>query len=120
MQELADVRASVLTSADPRLLARLDHPGSPAWTADELLLRRLEERGERYEGLRLTVHSAELAGAEGERAVLRTRVDTGAYVVTGPSQARTARPAQVGEVLLVHLRWSERGWRVEQVAPGPS
>jgi hypothetical protein len=66
------------------------------------------------------VRSAELAGAEGERAVLRTRVDTGAYVVTGPSGARTARPAEVGEVLLVHLRWNKSGWRVERVDSGPS
>jgi hypothetical protein len=120
MQSLADARVDVLTSADPRLLARLDHPGSPAWAADELLLRRLAERGERYEGLELRVRSAELAGAEGERAVLRARVDTRAYVVTGPSGARTARPAEVGETLLVHLRWSAPGWRVEQVAPGPA
>jgi hypothetical protein len=120
VQALADARADVLTAADPRLLGRVDHPGSPAWTADELLLRRLTERGERYEGLELTVRSAELTRAEGERAVVRTRVDTGAYVVTGPSGARTARPAEAGERLLMHLRWSANGWRVEQVAPGPA
>jgi hypothetical protein len=120
MQALADARAEVLTSAEPRLLGRLDHPGSPAWTADEALLRRLREEGERYEGLELTVRSAELARVEGERAVLRTRVDTGPYVVTGPSGGRAARPAEAGETLLVHLRWSAQGWRVEQVAPGPA
>jgi eukaryotic-like serine/threonine-protein kinase len=117
MQALADLRAAVLTSGDPARLGQLDAPGSPAWQADAELLRELSGRGERYEGLRFTVRWARPASAGRERATLRARVDTEPYRVTGPGTTGTARPAEPGEELLVHLRWSPGGWLVESVAP---
>jgi hypothetical protein len=77
----------------------------------------MSSRGERYEGLRFTVRSARLATAQGDRATLRARVDTGAYRVTGQGSTGTARPAEPGGELLVRLRWSPGGWLVESIAP---
>ncbi len=116
MQALADTRAAVLVAGDERALSRLDVPGSAAWQADAGLLSELRERGERYDGLRFVVRSAEPASVDGDRAVLRTEVDTASHGVVGPGSLRTPRPASRGTPLLVHLRWSDGRWRVESIA----
>ena len=118
MQALADTRAAVLLAGDDQGLSRLDVPGSAAWQADARLLRELRGSGERYEGLRFVVRTAEPASLDGDRSALRAVVDTGDHDVVGPGSARTPRPAERGAPLVVHLRWSDGRWRVESIAAG--
>jgi hypothetical protein len=114
VQALADLRAEVLVSGDDRGLARFDVPSSRAWRADATLLHQLLSRGERYEGLRFRVRSADLVSSAGERAALRCRVDTSAHSVVSTDGA-TSRPAEQGAPLVLHLRWSDGGWRVDSI-----
>ena len=115
MQALADDRARVLSAGSSRRLGEVDHPGSPAWAADELLLRQLADRGERYEALAFVVRSARTVSAEGTLAALRVRVDTGAYRVAGRGGSLVDRPPEPGRELVVRLRWSNQRWVVEEV-----
>ena len=115
MQALADDRARVLAVGSARRLGEVDLPASPAWAADERLLRQLHERGERYEALAFVVRSARTVSAEGAQAALRVRVDTGAYRVAGRGGSLVDRPPEPGRELVVRLRWSNQRWVVEEV-----
>ena len=114
VQALADLRAEVLVSGDDRGLARFDVPDSAAWRADAALLHELGSRGERYEGLRFGVRSAELVSSTGERAALRCRVDTSAHDVVSEDGA-TSRSAERGAPLVLHLRWADGWWRIDSI-----
>ena len=115
MQALADDRARVLSAGSARRLGEVDLPESPAWAADERLLRQLHDRGERYEALSFVVRSARTTSASGAQAALRVRVDTGAYRVVGPGGTQVDRPPEPGRELVVRLRWSQERWVVEEV-----
>jgi hypothetical protein len=115
MQVLADDRARVLSAGSARRLDEVDLPKSPAWAADERLLREMRGRGERYEALSFVVRSVVTVSAEKDRAALRVRVDTGAYRVTGRGGTHVDRPPEPGRELVVRLRWSQQRWVVEEV-----
>jgi serine/threonine protein kinase len=115
VQALADLRSGALVSADGRALARFDVPDSAAWRADLALLHQLASRGERYAGLRFRVTSAELVSSDGQRVALRCRVDTSAHDVVGRDGATRARAPERGVPLVLHLRWTEGRWRIEDI-----
>jgi hypothetical protein len=116
VQALADRRAEVLISGDDRGLAQFDVPDSAAWRADAALLHQLRSRGERYEGLRFRVRSADLVSSTGQRAALRCRVDTSAHDVVGGDGGVTSRPSEQGAPLVLHLRWADGRWRIDSIA----
>jgi hypothetical protein len=77
----------------------------------------LARAGLRYTGLRYAVADSETVSATPARAVIRARIDTGPYAVTGPTGS-TSRPAVLGPPVLVHVWWTDAGWRVADVRPG--
>ena len=86
-------------------------PGSPAASRDLAAVAAVARAGLRYAGLRYTVADVHTVSATRDAAVLRARIDAGAYTVVGRSGSQ-ARPASVGEPVLVHLVRTEVGWRV--------
>jgi hypothetical protein len=100
-------------------LSGADAPDSVAADRDAAAVSEMVRAGVRYTGLRHTVSEAQLVTASARGAVLRARIDTGAYAVTGPSGVDTTRPAQQGEEVLVDLVWTDVGWRISDVRPTP-
>ncbi len=78
----------------------------------------LARSGLRLTGLRYVVVEAETVSASADAAVLRARIDTGAYAVAGPSGS-TPRPAAAGAPVLVDLVRTDVGWRVSDLRPVP-
>ena len=72
----------------------------------------------RYTGLRYTVAEVTTVSASGHRAVLRARIDSGAYTVTGAAGS-TPRPAVPGAPVLVDLVHTDAGWRVSDLRAAP-
>ena len=108
---LADARAAAWREATPAMLHGADAPGSPAASRDLAAVAEVARAGLRYAGLRYTVADVHTVSATRDAAVLRARIDAGAYTVVGRSGSQ-ARPASVGELVLVHLVRTEVGWRV--------
>jgi hypothetical protein len=120
MQALADARARLMNSGDPRALGELDVPGSPAWSADQELLERLRGQGQRYAGVAFEVRSAREVRVEGSRAAMTVAVDTLPYRLVDRSGERHDKDAETGDELVIHLRWSGDTWLVEQLAAEPA
>ena len=78
----------------------------------------LARAGLRFTGLRYTVAEVATVSATSDAAVLRARIDTGAYAVTG-ARGSTPRPAATGSPVLVDLVRTDVGWRVADVRAAP-
>ena len=118
LQALADARASAWREATASMLHAVDAPGSAAAVRDTAAVTDLARSGLRYTGLRYVVGEAETVSASAEAAVVRARIDTGAYAVAGPAGS-TARVAAPGEPVLVDLVRTDVGWRVSDLRPVP-
>jgi hypothetical protein len=118
LQALADARASAWREATASMLHAVDAPGSAAALRDTAAVTDLARSGLRYTGLRYVVGEAETVSASADAAVVRARIDTGAYAVAGPAGS-TARAAAPGEPVLVDLVRTDVGWRVSDLRPVP-
>ena len=114
---LADARAAAWREAAPALLAGADAPGSAASVRDTAAVAELVRAGVRYSGLRFEVVEAATVTATADRAVLRARIDTGAYAVTDAA-GTTPRGDVPGAPVLVHLVRTDAGWRLSDLRPG--
>ena len=121
VQALSDIRARAVGSADRALLEAVNVPGSEAAAADAALLDGLEAAGQRLEGFTARVATASLdpgaghGGAAGT-AVVRVRLVTSGYTVTGPAGERVGeRPAGRDQELRVALERVDGRWRVAKV-----
>ena len=108
LEVLADARAAAWREATPALLAEADAPRSAAAVRDAAAVAEVARAGVRYTGLRYTVAEAVTVTATPDRAVLRARIDAGAYTVTGATGATaaagtTSHPAVPGTPVLVDL-----------------
>jgi len=107
-------RAAAFRSASPSRLSEVDAPGSAAWSRDVSDVTELERSGVRYVGLHHEVVAATTVAVEGARAVVRARVDTSGYAVTGRGD-REERPPSAGASVLVDLVRTDAGWRVSDL-----
>jgi hypothetical protein len=114
---LADARAAAWREAAPALLAGADARGSAASVRDSAAVAELVRAGVRYSGLRFEVVEATTVTATPDRAVLRARIDTGAYAVTGAA-GTTTRGDVPGAAVLVDLVRTDAGWRMSDLRPG--
>lgn len=112
---LADARARAYREADPRHLAAADAPGGTLEARDTAAVQQLRSAGVRYEGIGYDVADVHTVSADGRVAVLRARIGTSAYRVTG---AAAATPAVTGDEVVVELARTPRGWRVREIRPG--
>ena len=112
---LADARARAYREADPRHLAAADAAGGALEARDTAAVQRLRSAGLRYEGIGYTVADVRTVSTDGRVAVLRARIGTSAYRVTG---AAAPTPAVPGEGVVVELVRTPQGWRVREVRPG--
>lgn len=127
VQVLADERAAAWREADPGRLQRADATGSPAAARDAAALAQLVRAGVRYTGLRHTVVSAEAVPRPGAasrpspptRAVVRARIDAGAYTVEDSTRVLESRAAVTGVPVLLHLLLTDEGWRIDDVEVEP-
>lgn len=115
---LADARARAWREATAALLHAADAPGSAAASRDAAAVTDLARAGVRFTGLRYTVVEVETVSATTDAAVLRARIDTGAYAVSGPTGS-TPRPATTGSPVLVDLVHTDVGWRVSDLRRVP-
>ncbi len=113
---LADARAAAWREATPALLGEADAPRSAAAVRDAAAVSEVARAGVRYTGLRYTVAEVVTVSATPDRAVLRARIHSGAYAVTGAAGS-TARPAVAGVPVLVDLVRTDVGWRVSDLRP---
>lgn len=111
---LADARAAAWRSGSPVLLREVDAPESTAWVRDMAAVTELKRSGIRYTDLRHDVAEARMISAAGDRAVLRARIDTSAYLVATRT-SREPRPASSGVPVLISLVRTEEGWRVSDI-----
>ena len=118
LEVLADARASAWREATPSMLHAADAPGSVAAARDSVAVADLAREGLRFTGLRYVVLEAETVSATADAAVLRARIDTGPYVVSGAAGS-TPRPAATGPPVLVDLVRTDVGWRVADLRPVP-
>ncbi|CAM4050315.1 protein kinase domain-containing protein [Janibacter anophelis] len=119
VQELTDLRQTMVVELDDSARTTLDEPGSPAATRDRELVAELRTSGARYRGLTMTVRSASLQSTSGDRAVVRAVVDESAYDVAGKDGSRTPRPARQGQEVDLVLVWHDGAWRVRDVTAAP-
>ncbi|WP_404383359.1 serine/threonine protein kinase [Knoellia locipacati] len=113
-QVLADARADAWSSGVAARLVEVDAPGSPAWVRDAAVLAGVQRSGQRYVGLSFVVRRAEVVAERDDSVTLRTRIDTGAHVVRGPS-GEVSRPAVAAAPVLLDLVRTRAGWRVHDV-----
>ena len=118
LEVLADARAAAWREATPALLAEADAPRSAAAVRDAAAVAEVARAGVRYTGLRYTVAEAVTVMATPDRAVLRARIDAGAYTVTGATaQSQRHDPAVPGTPVLVDLVRTHAGWRISDLRP---
>lgn len=115
-RELTSLRQAVVVDRDTRALEQLVEPDSPEERRDRALIDRLRSSGERYEGVELSVRSAQLERTTGATAVLRTTTDESAYTVVRGDGEREQRPARRGQRVDLVLAWDGAAWRVRDVA----
>jgi hypothetical protein len=113
---LADARAAAWREATPAMLHAADAPGSPALARDAAAVAEVSRSGLRYAGLRYAVSDAITVSDTPDAAVLRARIDAGAYTVVGRSGSQP-RPASAGDVVLIDLVRTDEGWRLFDVRP---
>ena len=92
---LAEARAAAWREATPSLLGEADAPRSAVAARDSAAVAEVARAGVRYTGLRYTVAEVATVSATPDRAVLRARIDSGAYAVTAATGS-TSRPAATG------------------------
>lgn len=112
LQVLVAARARAWKSGNLDDLASAHAPGSAAMRRDRADLELAAEQQVGYADLEFTVREAEPVRVTDEGARLEAVVDRSAYRVVGPDPGR--RPAQRGERVVVELRWTAQGWRIEQ------
>lgn len=117
VRELTSLRQKVVTELDTSALGRLVEPGSPAAEHDTRLLETLRSEGQRYEGVELSVPSAQLERTSGRTAVIRARTDESDYVVVDRGGRREQHPARRGRQVELVLVWHDETWRVREVRP---
>jgi len=115
---LADARATAWREAAAERLAEADAPGSVAAARDTAAVAELARAGVRYTGLRYRVAEATTVSTTPGTAVLRARIDTGRYTMTGPTGS-TPRAAVPGGAVLVDLVLTGDGWRMSDVRALP-
>ncbi|GAB3111333.1 hypothetical protein GCM10027055_11750 [Janibacter alkaliphilus] len=115
VRALGEVRADLLAAGEPDGVPRLDVPGSPAADADREHLTAMQQRGETYRGVELTVRRASTRSSSDGIAVVRATVDEGAYAVRSADGDLEQRPARSGEPVDLVLRWHEGRWRISEV-----
>jgi hypothetical protein len=98
------------------MLHAADAPGSPALARDAAAVAEVSRSGLRYAGLRYAVSDAITVSDTPDAAVLRARIDAGAYTVVGRSGSQP-RPASAGDVVLIDLVRTDEGWRLFDVRP---
>ena len=116
LEVLADARASAWREATPSMLHAADAPGSAAAARDTAAVTEMARAGLRLTGLRYVVVEANTVSAAADAAVLRARIDTGPYAVSGAAGS-TPRPAATGAPVLVDLVRTDVGWRVADLRP---
>lgn len=114
VQALADARARVWSAGKVAGLGEVDAPRSPALQRDTEVLAGVQLAKQRYVGLTFTARDATVVSARDDRATIRTRIDTGAHVVSGPG-GDERRAAQAASPVLLDLVRTPSGWRVHEV-----
>jgi hypothetical protein len=116
--ELARGRAAAFATASTASLALADEPGSAAMAADAGLVRRLQERGMRLQGVSFAVTGVRLvARATGSMTVAASVATSGHRQVRADGSVVAQIPAAASRpVQLVLVRSSAAaGWRVRSV-----
>lgn len=111
---LAQARAAAWSSGIAARLIEVDAARSPALARDTEVLAGVQRANQRYVGLTFTVREASFVGESEGVTTLRTRIDTGAHVVRGPSGDQR-RPAVSAAPVLLDLVRTDSGWRVHDV-----
>jgi hypothetical protein len=117
--ELARGRAAAFATASTVPLALVDEPGSAAMAADAGLVRRLQERGMRLQGVSFAVTGVRLvARATGSMTVAASVATSGHRQVRADGSVVAQIPATAARpVQLVLVRSSAAaGWRVRSAA----
>lgn len=114
VQSLADARAQAWATGIAARLVELDAPRSPALARDTEALAGVQQSGQRYVGLGFVVRDATVTSHGGGVVTIRTRIDTRAHVVRGPS-GEVRRPAAAAAPVLLDLVHTGSGWRVHDV-----
>jgi hypothetical protein len=115
---LADARAAAWREATPSLLGEADAPRSALAARDAAAVAEVARSGVRYTGLRYTVAEVATVSATPDRAVLRARIDSGAYGVTAATGS-TPRPPVPGAPVLVDVVRTDVGWRLSDLRAAP-
>ena len=112
-------RAAVLGAGDAARLDAVDAAGGPALDADEDLLAALG--GDRLEGLGVDVGARSVTGGSGrDESFVSVTSAMSPYRRVGASGA-WAVPGTAPRTVVLHLRWTDAGWRVWDVTdPSPS
>ena len=126
MLQKDDVRAAVRVAHEQgvALLARGGGTSLAGQTVAEALvldfskhftgLLELKRSGIRYTDLQYDVARVSVVFSAGDKAVVRARIGTSAYVVVS-LKSREARPATTGAPVLLSLVRTRAGWRVSDV-----
>jgi hypothetical protein len=118
LRVLADARAAAWREATPSLLGEADAPRSALAARDAAAVAEVARSGVRYTGLRYTVAEVATVSATPDRAVLRARIDSGAYGVTAATGS-TPRPPVPGAPVLVDVVRTDVGWRLSDLRAAP-
>lgn len=116
IQALTDLRVRALTERKVASLVSVHVKGSPSFDLDAGMIAELLAAGQRYDGLSMTVDRAEHVSGGPTRAVIRARVDLGAYAVVSSQGSPVREAAVIGDVLDFTLVWQPDGWRIESVS----
>lgn len=114
VQALADARAEAWSTGLATRLVEVDAPRSPALARDTEVLAGVQRTKQRYVGLSFVVRDAAVVSESQGVVTIRTRIDTGAHLVRGPS-GEVQRPAVSTAPVLLDLVSTDSGWRVHDV-----
>ena len=113
--ELADRRASALSSGEAGALDRVDVPGSSAAAADRAVLDDLARAGTSLTGLGFAVSDVRVESGTGEQWTLSTDVVTSAHETVAADGARTSVPQSAPRTSRLTLDRVEGEWRISAV-----
>jgi hypothetical protein len=116
IQVLTDVRVQALTTRDAARLVDVHVKGSPSWEVDARVILELLAGRQRYERLSMTVDGASHVSGGPTDAVIRARVDVGAYDLVSEDGGHATESAARGDVLDFAVVWQADGWRLESVS----
>ncbi len=114
VQSLADARARAWSTGVAARLLEVDASRSPALAHDTEVLVGVQQARQRYVGLTFVVRDAEVVTTKDAITTIRTRIDTRAHTVQGPS-GEVERPAVTAGPVLLDLVRTDSGWRVHDV-----